>query len=274
VSNLATRIAVAAVAIPLIVLLTFLGGLPFFGMVALISAVALHEFYGLAKAKGSRPQTSVGLLFGICVNTSFLPHGLSPGTVLLGVVLLFVPMLMMLELFRVPNSSIHNVSVTVLGVCYVSVGLGSLVWIRAILDDGEQWGAFFVMTIFASIWICDSMAYFVGRFLGKRPLLQRVSPRKTWEGAVAGFLGAVATFAVAGSMALPFLTLGEAVAFGVIVGLFGQMGDLVESWLKRDASVKDSSTIIPGHGGMLDRFDSLIIVSPLVLLYLWHVLRH
>jgi phosphatidate cytidylyltransferase len=98
-------------------------------------------------------------------------------------------------------------------------------------------------------------------------LLERVSPNKTWEGAVSGFVSAVLVFLVARAFFLPFLTPLQALVCGILIGFLGQVGDLVESMLKRDAGIKDSSTIIPGHGGVLDRFDSLMFVSPVLFLY-------
>ncbi len=95
-----------------------------------------------------------------------------------------------------------------------------------------------------------------------------MSPKKTWEGAIAGFLGAIGAFVLMKALVLPYLTVGQAVVCGAIVGIFGQLGDLVESLLKRDAGIKDSSSLIPGHGGVLDRFDSILFVSPLLFLYL------
>ena len=122
--------------------------------------------------------------------------------------------------------------------------------------------------MFGSIWVCDSAAYFAGTAFGRHKLFERVSPRKTWEGAIAGFIGAVAVFVSGRVLLLPYMSLTDAVICGVIVGLLGQIGDMVESLLKRDAGVKDSSGFIPGHGGVLDRFDSLIVVSPLIFFYL------
>ena len=128
-------------------------------------------------------------------------------------------------------------------------------------------GAWVIM-IFVTIWMCDTAAYFCGLYFGKHKLLERVSPKKTWEGAVAGFAAAVGAFVLGQWWVLPYLTPGEAAVCGIIVGVFGQAGDLFESLLKRDAGVKDSSALIPGHGGVLDRFDSLMFVSPLLYLYL------
>ena len=132
----------------------------------------------------------------------------------------------------------------------------------------DRWGGFTVLSVFASIWLCDSAAYFVGRAIGKHKLFERVSPNKTWEGAIAGLVFAIGGFVLAHHLLLPYLSLRDALVCGGIVGVFGQLGDLGESLLKRDAGVKDSSNLIPGHGGVLDRFDSLLFVSPLIYCYL------
>ena len=201
--------------------------------------------------------------------------------------LFFVPLIMLSELFRNKGSAIINTATTVFGVCYVSFFLGSFVGLRecfipanfsvneisnlrdvSVHADVYKWGGATVITVFASLWTCDSLAYFTGRFFGKHKLFERVSPKKTWEGAIAGYVGAVAAFLIAQQYALPYMTVGSAFVCGSIVGIFGQLGDLFESLLKRDAEVKDSSALIPGHGGVLDRFDSLIFVSPLLFLYI------
>lgn len=311
-SNLTVRILIALVGIPLVLLLTWIGGIYFFGFIALISALALHEYYSLAKKKGVRPQILLGLVFGFCVNLTFLQdnlhhmflgwfagYGLSapfPSMAQLFLVecLLFVPLILLAELFRNKGSAISNTSATLAGVAYVSLCLGSLVGLRElfvpndfpfhayfnfvgaaipqdIVDQVYRWGALTVVSVLASIWMCDSAAYFAGKALGKHKLFERVSPNKTWEGAIAGFIGAVGAFALAQSLALPYMSLTTALICGCIVGVFGQLGDMVESLLKRDAGVKDSSSLIPGHGGVLDRFDSLIFVSPLIFFYLDHV---
>ncbi|HEX9740327.1 MAG TPA: phosphatidate cytidylyltransferase, partial [Ignavibacteriaceae bacterium] len=127
---------------------------------------------------------------------------------------------------------------------------------------------YLIISIFAAIWICDSAAYYGGTALGKHKLFARVSPNKTWEGAGFGFVFAVITIVLAKIIILNFLSLGTAIAIGIIIGLFGQIGDLIESLFKRDAGVKDSSSVIPGHGGIFDRFDSLLYTAPVILLYL------
>lgn len=205
--------------------------------------------------------------------------------------LIFTPLLLAIELFRNRGSALLNIAATAFGALYVSFFFGSLVGIRELFVPadfpvyahfsitgvavGEQavatidrWGGLTILVLFASIWACDSAAYFAGRAFGRHRLFERVSPNKTWEGAVAGFLFAIGVFLLGKALLLPYLTLAEAGVCGAIIGVFGQLGDLAESLLKRDAGVKDSSTLIPGHGGVLDRFDSVLYVSPLVFLYL------
>jgi len=136
------------------------------------------------------------------------------------------------------------------------------------LKQINLWGGFTVVAIFATIWICDTAAYFGGKTFGKHKLFVKVSPNKTWEGAVFGFIFSVLTMLAAKILVIDYLSYQHAIVIGALVGIFGQIGDLIESRFKRDSGVKDSSSIIPGHGGVYDRFDSLIYVSPIVYLYI------
>jgi phosphatidate cytidylyltransferase len=211
--------------------------------------------------------------------------------VLLILFLLFVPLLFLVELFRNRPSPTRNIAVTLLGVLYVSFFLGSLIGLRELFipadfpvyahfdvpgavvpDEVRQtvyhWGGLTVISLFAAIWLCDTTAYFAGTRFGRHKLFPRVSPNKSWEGALAGGVAAVATFAAARALLLPYMSVTTAIVCGGIVGVFGQLGDMAESLMKRDAGVKDSSALLPGHGGILDRFDSLIFVSPLIYVYL------
>jgi phosphatidate cytidylyltransferase len=290
VSNLAQRVAVAVVAIPLIYLLCMTGGLYFFTLVAALSAVALHEFYMLAARKGARPLVATGLVCGLLVNLTFLRIPWLPTLPLAVIVPLVVLVLSVGELFHNQGSAVLNLSTSIFGVFYVALFFGTLIGIRELfepdaiavaggftptLHQPEQvyrWGGAMVMTVFATIWICDSAAFHVGSAFGAHKLFPRVSPNKSWEGAIAGLLAAILTALVARWLVLPFLPLSGALLVGVTAGTIGQIGDLVESLLKRDAGVKDSSALIPGHGGMFDRFDSVLLVAPCIYLYLAFVL--
>ena len=187
----------------------------------------------------------------------------------LSIILLTVFLLSLIELFRNKDSAIINLGTTLLGIFYIGLFSTALLGIREFYqDDLYNRGGYIIIAVLATIWICDSAAYYGGTALGKHKLFKRVSPNKSWEGAIFGFIFALATMILAKIIILNFLSWNTIIALGFMVGIFGQVGDLIESLIKRDAGVKDSSTIIPGHGGIFDRFDSLLYTAPLIFLYL------
>lgn len=305
-STLPTRVAVAVVAIPLILWTAFQGGYWFFAFVALISGFSLWEFYLLAERKGIAPLKKLGLVFGFLVNFVFVYEraqvdlyrffeGLgirlsmfSQLQFLLVLELVFVVLVLLVELFRQKGSPFLNIGATVLGVMTISLCFGTLIATRELFPYGfpvykffpsalaqeqsleqiNRWGGFTIGAILATIWICDTAAYFGGLSMGRHKLFERVSPKKTWEGAAFGLVFANITMLVAQRLFLDYLSLIDALVIGSVIGLFGQAGDLIESRFKRDVEVKDSSAIIPGHGGVYDRFDSLVFVAPILYLYI------
>jgi phosphatidate cytidylyltransferase len=153
---------------------------------------------------------------------------------------------------------------TVVGILYIGWLISHYVLLRG-LPDGRNWVFFALFATFAS----DSTAFFVGRAIGRHQLAPHVSPNKTWEGAIGGLMGAVVIgllFTLPTPLSLP-LSYGQAVLLGLLVSVFGQLGDLLESWFKRRAGVKDSGRLLPGHGGALDRIDSIIMAGPTVFYY-------
>jgi phosphatidate cytidylyltransferase len=159
---------------------------------------------------------------------------------------------------------------TIAGILYVGWLLSYWVALRG-LDDGRNWVFFALFITFAS----DTSAFFVGRALGKHHLAPRISPGKTWEGAVAGVFGAILVsllFVLPTPLGLP-LSWWQAILLGLVVSVFGQLGDLVESLFKRNMGVKEASKLIPGHGGALDRIDSIVFAGVVVYYYvIWVVL--
>ncbi|MBI1803543.1 MAG: phosphatidate cytidylyltransferase [Ignavibacteriae bacterium] len=312
-NNLTQRILVAAVAIPIIVFICMAGGLYFFGFIAIVSAVALREFYALAEAKGAKPLVVFGLIGGFFVNLSFYHVRLrtfltgifeargitipfpSQAQLLVITLLIIVIVFSIRELFRDKGSAVLNLSTTLFGILYVSLFFGTFIGLRELFVPADfpvlryfpsitnladqyvlariyKWGGYTVISVFAMIWICDSAAFHAGSAIGKHKLFPRVSPNKSWEGAAAGFIFAILSALAAKYLVLEYLSVGSAVLIGGIVGTIGQLGDLSESLMKRDAGVKDSSTLIPGHGGAFDRFDSLLLVAPCVYLYIDYIL--
>lgn len=267
-SNLATRIIVALLGIPLIVIVIILGEIPFLIFSLVIGIVSYFEFSKMLSRRKFFPNPAAGFLSvaAIILNSYF---GFIEDRLLL---LIIVPVILLAELFRKSESSIANIGTTLIGIFYIGLFAASLVLIREFYSRSFSYqydqGGYIIISIFATIWICDSAAYFIGTATGKHKILPRVSPHKSWEGAIAGFVFSIITMVVARSLFLDFLTIQDAVVIGFIVGVFGQAGDFVESQMKRDVNVKDSSSLIPGHGGIFDRFDSLLFSAPIIYLYL------
>ena len=268
--NTSIRVIVSIVAIPLLVLLAYLGGVCFLSFVLIISGLSFYEFSVMTKLKGANVNVNIGLIGLIIIILNSYRYFFNT----IHLLILFLLVVLILELFRNNGSAILNLAATLLGLFYLGIFGSTLIGIREFypnIDGLYKHGGFLIISILATIWICDSAAFFGGTALGKHKLFPRVSPKKTWEGAIFGFVFAILAMLLAKSLVLDFLSMKDAIILGVIIGLFGQIGDLVESLLKRDAQVKDSSNIIPGHGGIFDRFDSLFFSAPIIYLYLTYL---
>ncbi len=265
--SLRLRILSGAVFVPILILLAERGGLVYLGFVLLFVFLGLVEFYRLLAAKGERPYRTLGVVAGLLlVIYVYFRLGIHANMLLTLVLLLS----MAIELFRSDNrGAVHAIGGTLFGVFYVA-WLGShLVFLRELprlagIDYAA--GARFVLFLFLCAWGCDSGAYLMGRFLGRHPLLSRVSPKKSLEGATGGLLAGGLLGLAGGATFVPLLGPGWGFLLGVLVAVSGQVGDLVESLLKRDAACKDSAATltIPGHGGVLDRFDSILFAAPVL----------
>ena len=266
-SNRTLRVLVALISIPVILIVTYIGKIPFLLFSMFVGLIAYNEFSQLAINKKVYTNLIIGLLsiISIVLNAyyNFIPF--------LSLIVIITLTLLTFELFRNKGSAILNLGGSLLGIFYIGLFASSLLSIREFYNYSELLyteGGYLIITIFISIWICDSAAYFIGSAMGKHKLFPRVSPKKSWEGAIAGFIFAIVAFIAVHDIMLDILTLKDAIIIGIIVGFFGQLGDLVESLLKRDAGVKDSSAIIPGHGGVFDRFDSILFTAPIIYIYL------
>lgn len=266
-NELSKRILVAIVGIPTILILIFLGGWYFFLLILIISLVAQLEFYEMQKKKNYQPQRINGIIAGI-----LLLLGIQTGEwQIIGIGLVFMLMLILaFEMLRHHENMSTNIGITLVGILYIPLFLGTLIYTKSYVDHTfttVQYAGFkYIMMILITIWICDTFAYAFGILFGKHKLYEKVSPNKTIEGGVAGLFGAIVTIVVVKIFNILPLDWFSAIIIGITVGVFGQMGDLVESWFKRDAGVKDSSALLPGHGGMFDRFDSLLFLSPSILI--------
>lgn len=273
--SLPLRLLSAALFLPLLVLLARTGGWAYLAFILAAVALMLGEFYRMMEHKGFSPHWKSGFLAALLFPMglySRLRSGRIEEWHVGGLLTFLLFAIFLAELRRgTGKQAAVNTSATLLGVFYIG-WLGShLAGLRELPSAlGRPYGdgMSFALLPFFLAWTCDTAAYGIGKAFGRRKLAPAVSPTKSVEGAIGGFLATVGAAAVARAWFAPYLTWLDAIVLGVLVGFFAQMGDLVESLLKRDAETKDSSALIPGHGGALDRFDSLLFTAPLVYYYL------
>jgi phosphatidate cytidylyltransferase len=263
------RIASGLLFVPILILLAQAGGIAFGSLIALQVTLGLIEFYRMMRNRGLRPYRRLGIasalmLLWVCYRQD-VPH---VGFLVTAVLLLVLG----LELRRPEaRQRVEDIAVTCFGVLYVGWLSAHLVLLRELpwrAGTGYAEGASFVLLAFFVTWSCDVGAFAIGMLFGRIRPWRAISPRKSLEGASGGFAFAVAAAFVARAWFARFLTVGDAAAIGLLVGIFAQVGDLVESLLMSDARHGDSSDLIPGHGGVLDRFDSLYFAAPAVYYYL------
>jgi len=267
----ALRMIVNVLGIPGIILLVFLGRFYFAIFIWIVSFLALREFYLLCRIRGISPQFVVGTIASIVIALFYYIRIETWQQMVLILVIVSV----VYELFRNKEQGIENFSTTLVGILYIPVLLGALIGIRQINLVDYRFSMRLTMSLFIAVWVCDSAAYVFGKIWGKKKIMDRVSPKKTVVGCVSGLVSAILIYLLLWSLGFLNTNLSsisvsivDCLVLGTIVGLFGQMGDFIESLIKRNVGVKDSSNFLPGHGGILDRFDSLIIASPLTYLYL------
>lgn len=271
-SNMTRRVAFAAVAIPLAGAVLWWGGWPLVVLVAAAGVLGTRELYDLSRRQGVVPLVGLGLtaaaLLPLCV---FVAIGTAPSAAATAIDAAVLGLLVLLAVAlwrRAPGEHpLAAVAVTFFGVLYTGALPCYLIVIRHGRFGVESWGGLaLVMFPLVITWTCDTAAMFGGKLVGGPRLAPVISPGKTWAGAVAGVLGAVVVAPLYLRWALGpagiVLSAAQATGVAAILAVVGQAGDLAESLFKREAGVKDSSQLIPGHGGVLDRFDSLYFVLP------------
>ncbi|KAA3440255.1 phosphatidate cytidylyltransferase [Rufibacter hautae] len=237
----------------------------FFLLFLVLTVLGLLEFYRLLANRGFQPNKAIGAMLG--VGLYVLGFLVERGDLASDWLFLLPPVMLLAlvaELYRKKEQPFTNVALTLVGVFYIAAPF-TLLHVLAFLPDRYSWQI--ILGVMFLIWSSDTGAYAAGKTLGKNKLFPRISPGKTWEGWVGGVL---LSLGVAWILSLYFqdLELVHWLGVAVLVSVFGVLGDLVESMLKRSLDVKDSGTLIPGHGGILDRFDSLILVVPFLVAFL------
>ena len=274
-SNLARRIGVAAVAIPATLAIVWVGGLPLALVVGLVGVLGVRELFDLATRQGIRPATVIGyataaLLAPLCWATVVAPpvRSVVLGTWPYAAALWLLLLLAWALAARNPaERPLAAVAVTALGVAYAAALPAFIVAIRHGVFPTRSWaGTWLVFFPLVVVWICDTAAMFGGRAIGGPKLAPTISPGKTRAGSAAGVVGALAVAPIFGLAVFPRVGLAvplwQLAAIAGVLSVVGQVGDLAESLFKREVGVKDSSHLIPGHGGVLDRFDSLYFAMP------------
>lgn len=242
-----------------------LGEIVFTVFFSLIGVGALYEFYGIVKSEDNKPNVVLGLLAAIVLAVLVGLHCLE--YIPFKYVWAFIPffsLIFIISLYQKSKLPFHDIAYTILGIIYACIPFLFFVALGFIT---ETFNHYIPLGFLIILWANDTGAYLSGRSFGKHKLFERISPNKTWEGFIGGVLFAM-LIALNLEQYFGSLQKWEWVTMAAIIGVFGTLGDLVESMLKRSLGVKDSGNILPGHGGLLDRFDGLLIAAPLVFLFL------
>jgi len=261
-TNLGSRLAVAAVGVPAVLALLWPGGWWLFALLAFAALFSLHEFWLMTRSL--RPLTVAGYAGAFLALLGAELGGL-PWAV--GGFLATLPLTFALKsLAETKTTTIVSVATATLAACWIGLGLGFVVLLR----DIPEHAVLFVFTVLLAVWANDTLAYFAGRTLGRHKMAPRISPGKTWEGALGAFAAILIYGAAASFVLQPSANAYHRAAtllFVVALTVLSIFGDLLESWIKRGAGAKDSGSLLPGHGGVLDRIDSLTAGLPFAALY-------
>ena len=252
------------VAVPIIYLLVSAGGMVFTLLIAAVSVVTLWEYYRAVFKADADGLVRIIPLLGLCLSPVIVwtvyRGGMVHTPLIIAVDLLLVAGLT-LPVFKNDTQAPHLVAKQVLGLVYISVFLSFLILIR-LGESGAQW-IFWILCIVAA---GDTGAFYSGTYLGRHKLCPWVSPKKTIEGSIGGLAANIIAALLFKMVLLPSLTALPSIVFALVIGIAGQVGDLFASEFKRSAGIKDSGTLLPGHGGFLDRLDALLFASPLAYL--------
>ena len=271
-----SRSIVNFLGIPLIVFLVFMGEYFFLFFISVVNFFCLREFYLLPRSEKIYPQFIIGYIISFLILLlNFFQYDNIIFFTFFDFFIICILFIIIFELFRGKKNPFLNISITLTGLLYVPTFLSSLFLIRNFDSQSQNFynlGMVITFVIFLSTWLCDTGALFFGKFLGKNKLLYRVSPNKTIEGSIGGFFGTFLIYILFYFFSFDeifneYINHFDILFIFIIIGIGAQIGDLAESLFKRNFGLKDSSSMLAGHGGFLDRFDSILFSAPLVYIY-------
>jgi phosphatidate cytidylyltransferase len=235
----------------------------------IFTVIGLNEFFSLAKNSGTKPQRAAGILAGIVLYGLTGLHFLYPEKNLVQYAFIIPFLLFIFELYRKTSTPLQNIAVSLLGAIYVAFPFALLLYFATLDTDGflYVYNPWILLGYIILIWTNDTGAYLAGTFMGKKKFFPKHSPKKTWEGFIGGVIMSLIV-AIVLFKTVEMLSLFSWIIIALLVSVGGTLGDLTESMFKRSAGVKDSGKLMPGHGGVLDRFDAVFISAPFVWIYL------
>jgi len=281
-SNLTQRVLTAVVGVPLLYFILYLGGIPFLILILLVILFGNIELFKLLEAKGIQTERELGIAFSLALGiAAYFGYFYFAVVFSFAVIIIFLLALRRQDL----SNAIIALSTGLFAIIYIGWFLSHAILLRNIdhnsnlktyvetVQGHSDVGFFYIFLVVSCTFLNDTGAYFIGRWKGKRKLIPHVSPGKTLEGTIGGIISSAIAAIVGNLIFKSPIEYHWVVLFGLVIGIVAVLGDLTESLIKRSAEAKDSGGILPGHGGILDRFDSLIFTFPvsyyMVLLYYW-----
>ena len=281
-SNLTQRVLTAVVGVPLLYFILYLGGIPFLILILLVILFGNIELFKLLEAKGIQTERELGIAFSLALGiAAYFGYFYFAVVFSFAVIIIFLLALRRQDL----SNAIIALSTGFFAIIYIGWFLSHAILLRNIdhnsnlktyvetVQGHSDIGFFYIFLVVSCTFLNDTGAYFIGRWKGKRKLIPHVSPGKTLEGTIGGIISSAIAAIVGNLIFKSPIEYHWVVLFGLVIGIVAVLGDLTESLIKRSAEAKDSGGILPGHGGILDRFDSLIFTFPvsyyMVLLYYW-----
>ena len=257
------RLITAIIGIPLLIYLIYVGALPLFLAVSLVFLLGLNEFINMLQKAGYSPLKLSMYIGGLLLIGEAYLYGGKYST--LAFFMVFI--LLAINLILVSKLNVATMAVSFLGVIYLS--FFKYILLLRDLPDGFLEGFYLILIAFILTWMVDTGAYFSGRLFGNKKLAPNISPNKTWEGAIGGTVFTILAAVILHFTLMPLGGMLNAMILGLLIAIAGQLGDLLESLIKRSANVKDSGNLLPGHGGILDRFDSILFTMPVTYYFMY-----